>query len=115
MVVASARHVKPKKGDAVLLAGTLEGAFFVRAGAGLGGTWPARTSVARRSRRPGRRWRPRWTRCGRRARRLRDRVVTEQGEVRPHGGVEGIRFTGGLATPLPGSAESWILPGVSGG
>jgi sulfur-carrier protein len=50
---------------------------------------------------------------------VRDRVLTEQGEVRPHVnvflGAESIRFTGGLATPLPGSAELWILPAVSGG
>jgi molybdopterin converting factor small subunit len=50
---------------------------------------------------------------------VRDRVVTEQGEVRQHVNVfvgsESIRFTGGLATPLPGDAEISIVPAVSGG
>jgi len=50
---------------------------------------------------------------------VRDRVVTEQGEVRPHVNVfvggESIRFTGGLATPLGDGAEISIVPAVSGG
>ena len=50
---------------------------------------------------------------------VRDRVVTEQGEVRPHVsvfvGAESIRFTGGLRTPVPDGAEISILPAVSGG
>jgi molybdopterin converting factor small subunit len=50
---------------------------------------------------------------------VRDRVLTEQGEVRPHVnlfvGRENIRFTGGLATSLPAGAEVWIVPAVSGG
>jgi molybdopterin converting factor small subunit len=50
---------------------------------------------------------------------VRDRVVTEQGEVRPHVnvfvGVESIRFTGDLATPLAADAEISIVPAVSGG
>lgn len=50
---------------------------------------------------------------------VRDRVVTEQGEVRPHVNVfvgsESIRFTGGLDTPLPADAEISIVPAVSGG
>ena len=50
---------------------------------------------------------------------VRDRVVTEQGEVRPHVNVfvgkESIRFTGGLATPVADGAEIWIVPAVSGG
>jgi sulfur-carrier protein len=50
---------------------------------------------------------------------VRDRVVTEQGAVRPHVnvfvGVESIRFTGGLATPLAADAEISIVPAVSGG
>lgn len=49
----------------------------------------------------------------------RDRVVTEQGEVRPHVnvfvGTECIRATSGLATPVPEGAEISILPAVSGG
>jgi molybdopterin converting factor small subunit len=50
---------------------------------------------------------------------VRDRVVTEQGEVRQHVnvfvGAESIRFTGGLATPLPARCEISIIPAVSGG
>jgi molybdopterin converting factor small subunit len=50
---------------------------------------------------------------------VRDRVVTEQGEVRPHVnvfvGTESIRFTGGLATPVGRDAEISIVPAVSGG
>lgn len=48
-----------------------------------------------------------------------DRVLTEQGEVRPHVNVfvgeESIRYTGGLATPLTDGAEIAIVPAVSGG
>ena len=47
------------------------------------------------------------------------RIVTEQGEVRPHinifVGVEDIRRTGGLGTPVGDAAEIHILPAVSGG
>ncbi len=50
---------------------------------------------------------------------LRDRVVTEQGEVRPHVNVfvaaENIRDAGGLATPVSEGSEIAILPAVSGG
>lgn len=52
---------------------------------------------------------------------VRDRVVTEQGEVRPHVNVfvgnESIRHTGGLSTPLPSRSEIEIsiVPAVSGG
>ena len=50
---------------------------------------------------------------------VRDRVLTETGEVRLHVNVfvgdESIRFTGGLRTPLPGGAKVTILPAVSGG
>jgi len=50
---------------------------------------------------------------------LRDRVLTEQGEVRQHVnlfvGSESIRYTGGLDTPLSGALEISILPAVSGG
>jgi molybdopterin converting factor small subunit len=50
---------------------------------------------------------------------VRDRVLTEQGEVRPHVNVfvgdESIRYTGGLATPLADHAEVSIVPAVSGG
>jgi molybdopterin converting factor small subunit len=50
---------------------------------------------------------------------VRDRIVTEQGDVRPHVNVfvgsESIRFTGGLGTRIAGGAEIWIVPAVSGG
>jgi len=50
---------------------------------------------------------------------VRDRVLTEQGEVRPHVNVfvgeESIRFTGGLATPVRDGDEISIVPAVSGG
>lgn len=50
---------------------------------------------------------------------VRDGVVTELGEVRPHVnlfvGNESIRFSGGLATPLADGAEISIVPAVSGG
>jgi molybdopterin synthase sulfur carrier subunit len=50
---------------------------------------------------------------------VRDRVVTEQGEVRPHVNVfvghDSIRHTGGLGTPVSEGAEIWIVPAVSGG
>jgi len=48
-----------------------------------------------------------------------DRVMDEQGRVRPHVnlfvGRESIRGTGGLETPLTADAELFILPAVSGG
>lgn len=50
---------------------------------------------------------------------VRDRVVTEQGEVRPHVnvfiGTESCRWTGGLATPVAEGAEIAIFPAISGG
>lgn len=50
---------------------------------------------------------------------VRDRVVTEQGDVRPHVNVfvgnESIRWSGGLETPVGESEEIWIVPAVSGG
>ena len=50
---------------------------------------------------------------------IRDRVLTEQGEVRPHVnvfvGTESSQWSGGLATPVPDGAEISILPAVSGG
>lgn len=50
---------------------------------------------------------------------IKDRLVTEQGAVRPHVNVfvgkESIRYTGGLATPVPDGAEIAIVPAVSGG
>ena len=50
---------------------------------------------------------------------LRDRVVDEQGRVRPHVNVfvdtESIRYTGGLATTVPVGCSISIVPAVSGG
>jgi molybdopterin converting factor small subunit len=50
---------------------------------------------------------------------VRDRVVTEQGEVRPHVNVfvgeDNIRDAHGLATRVPRECEIAILPAVSGG
>jgi len=50
---------------------------------------------------------------------VRDRVLTELGEVRPHVNIfvdgEAIRDAGGLATPVRDGAEIFILPAVSGG
>ena len=50
---------------------------------------------------------------------IRDRVVTEQGQVREHinifVGSENVRYTGGLATPLSDHTEVSIVPAVSGG
>lgn len=48
-----------------------------------------------------------------------DRLVTERGEIRPHVnvfvGVDDIRWSGGLATPLVEGKELVVLPSVSGG
>ncbi len=50
---------------------------------------------------------------------LRDRVVNEQGQVRPHVNIflngENIRRKEALETALAGNAEITILPSVSGG
>jgi sulfur-carrier protein len=50
---------------------------------------------------------------------LRDRVATEQGEIREHVnvfiGLENVKFTGGLTTPVPDGAEISIFHAVSGG
>jgi len=50
---------------------------------------------------------------------LRDRVMTEEGRLRPHVNVfvghQSVRFTGGLATAVYDGAEVAILPAVSGG
>ena len=50
---------------------------------------------------------------------LRDRILTEEGNVREHinlfVGNEAIRYTGGLATPLFAAAEISIIPAISGG
>jgi sulfur-carrier protein len=56
-----------------------------------------------------------WTLCPG----MRDRVVTEQGELRRHinifVGEENIRYTGGLATPVSSESVISIVPAVSGG
>lgn len=50
---------------------------------------------------------------------IRDRIATEQGRVREHInifiGVENVRYTGGLASPVPSGSEISIVPAVSGG
>lgn len=50
---------------------------------------------------------------------LRDRVITELGELRPHVNVfvdaDSIRYSGGFATPVRDGAEIVILPALSGG
>jgi molybdopterin converting factor small subunit len=50
---------------------------------------------------------------------VRDRVLTEQGEVRQHVnvfvGTESCRWTGGLATPVADGTEIAIFPAISGG
>jgi MoaD family protein len=50
---------------------------------------------------------------------VRDRVLTERGQVRMHVNVfvgsENIRYTGGLDTALSDGSEVSIVPAVSGG
>ena len=50
---------------------------------------------------------------------LRDRVLTERGEIRQHVNVfvgkTEARSTGGLAAPLADGMEISILPAISGG
>jgi len=50
---------------------------------------------------------------------LRDRVLTEQGEVRPHVNVfvnsQVVRRDQALQVPISGDAEICIMPAVSGG
>lgn len=50
---------------------------------------------------------------------IRDRVVNELGEVRPHINIfvdgENIRDSGGLGAAVRDGAEIFILPAVSGG
>jgi adenylyltransferase/sulfurtransferase len=50
---------------------------------------------------------------------LRDRVLTEQGEVRRHVnifvGERHMRDTGGFATPVSDGCEIMIVPNVAGG
>jgi len=50
---------------------------------------------------------------------LRDRVATEQGEIREHINIfigdDDVRFTGGLASRLSAGSEISIVPAISGG
>jgi len=50
---------------------------------------------------------------------VKDRVVTEQGDLRPHVNVfvgeDNIRDVGGFATAVRDGAEISIIPAVSGG
>jgi molybdopterin converting factor small subunit len=50
---------------------------------------------------------------------LRDRIITEQGQLRQHinifVGDENIRYLGGLATRVAADAVISIIPAVSGG
>lgn len=50
---------------------------------------------------------------------LRDRVATEQGEIRGHINIfigdEDVRFTGGLTSRLSAGSEISIVPAISGG
>src|SRR6266853_5944306 len=50
---------------------------------------------------------------------VRDRIATEQGQVREHINIfigdENIRYTGGLASSISAGSEISIVPAVSGG
>ena len=50
---------------------------------------------------------------------LYDRLMTEQGALRPHVNIfvdgENIRFTGGLETRVGAGSEILVLPAISGG
>ena len=50
---------------------------------------------------------------------LRDRVATEQGEIREHINIfvsdDDVRFTGGLTTRISVGSEISIVPAISGG
>jgi molybdopterin synthase sulfur carrier subunit len=50
---------------------------------------------------------------------IRDRVLTENGAIREHINIfignESVRYSGGLATPIPESSEISIIPAISGG
>ena len=51
--------------------------------------------------------------------RVRDRIATEQGQIREHinlfVGDEDIRYTGGLTSPISDRSEISIVPAISGG
>lgn len=50
---------------------------------------------------------------------LRDRLLTEQGEIRQHVNVfvgnDCVRYGTGLATPVPNGAEISVIPAITGG
>ena len=50
---------------------------------------------------------------------VRDRIATEQGNVREHINIfigdENVRYTGGLASPVTAGSVISIVPAVSGG
>jgi len=50
---------------------------------------------------------------------VRDRIATEQGQVREHINIfignENVRYTGGLASPVSAGCEISIVPAISGG
>jgi len=50
---------------------------------------------------------------------LRDRIATEQGQIREHINIfigdEDVRFTGGLTSRLSVGSEISIVPAISGG
>jgi molybdopterin converting factor small subunit len=56
-----------------------------------------------------------WKRCPG----MRDRVLTEQAQVREHINVfvgnEDVRYTGGLQMPIADGAQITIIPAISGG
>ena len=50
---------------------------------------------------------------------LRDRLATEQGQIREHINIfignENVRYTGGLASTVSAGSEIAIVPAISGG
>ena len=50
---------------------------------------------------------------------VRDRIATEQGQIREHINVfignEDVRYTGGLMSPVPAGSEISIVPAITGG
>lgn len=50
---------------------------------------------------------------------LRDRIATEQGQIREHVNIfigdADIRYTGGLTSPVSAGSEVSIVPAISGG
>jgi sulfur-carrier protein len=50
---------------------------------------------------------------------LRDRILTEQGQMREHINIfigdEHVRYTGGLTSRIPAGSDISIVPAISGG